>query len=88
MIRRLILYPIVLERDHTQPQIFCLPDDYIFDGFELFLLGERQALTGRVLVVTLHLISQVVPYLIALSDSRNPRQLIHDGVHLLFERFL
>ena len=88
VVRWLVRQLLIFEGQHAQPQMFRLLDHHVLNGLELLLLRERQMLPGCILVVTLQLVAQMVPYLVALRDGRELRQLIHDGVHLCLERLL
>ena len=72
----------IFEGENVLTQIFSFLNHQIFDGPELPLLRERQVLPGRILVVALQVIPQLVPGGIALRHCRDIRQLVHDVIHL------
>ena len=72
---------------HRLPKCFCLLNDHILDGAELFLL--YQLLMGRRVppVATGDLILQPPPLVIASRHLRDLRQPLHDLVHLRLDLF-
>ena len=79
---RLVPHAAILEGKFSQTEPLRLPDDHVLDGFELLLLGEGQVFSGRVFVVMLQLVPELVPLLVALGHLRDIGQFVHDGVHL------
>ena len=82
---RLVRHLLILESVNAEADILGLTDDHVFDRAEFLLLGEREMLTGLVLVVALQLIPQFVPCLIAGRHLQLPAQFIHDAVHDLLD---
>ena len=85
----LILHLLIFKSWETEADVLGLPDDIVFDPAELFLLREREMLPRCTAAIALvQLIPDMIPGFIALCYFRLPGQLVHDGVHQCFERFL
>ena len=85
---RLILYRLILKSVDIEADDFCFPNDHVLDRLEFLLLGEGQMLTGLGLIVAFQFIPQPIPNRIAVRHWLEFGQLIHDGIHLFFERLL
>ena len=86
---RLILHLLIFKSREAEADVLGLPDNIVFDPAELFLLRERELLPRCAAAIALvQLIPDLIPSFIALRHFRLLGQLIHDGVHQCFERFL
>ena len=86
---RLILHLLIFKSREAEADVLGLPDDIVFNPAELFLLREREMLPRCTAAIALvQLIPDLIPGFIALCYFRLPGQLVHDGVHQCFERFL
>ena len=86
---RLILHLLIFKSREAEADVLGLPDDIVFDPTKLFLLREREMLPQCAAAIALvQLIPDLIPGFVALCHFRLPGQLVHDGVHQCFERFL
>ena len=86
---RLILHLLIFKSREAEADVLGLPDNIVFDPAELFLLREREMLPRYAATIALvQLIPDLIPGFVAFRHFRLPGQLVHDGIHQCFERFL